>query len=378
MDKIHIAIVTNNYKPYSGGVVSSIESFTTQLIEFGHKISIITLDFAGHNESDPSYVHRIKCPIKFRYKTNPIGIPWRHNHAVIKKIAELKPDLIHSQHPFLLGKAALKAGKKLKIPIIFTYHTRYEEYAHYLPLPTNISRPIIKKIALRYCKKVDALIAPTQSTKNFLLENGIKIPISIIPSGIPEIFFQPAKKTVISNSFRLLSVSRFTKEKNIIFLLNVLNKLGLHFHLTLVGYGPELENLKNYAFVTLKIPENKLEFIISPTKAELVQIYKNSDIFIFGSKSETQGIVLAEAMASGLPVIALNAPGACDIIENGKNGFLVRNQDKMVEKIEFLQINRELLKKYSENARSTGQKYSISETAAQLINCYQKYTNSAF
>lgn len=373
---LHIAIVTNNYKPYKGGVVSSIESFTNELMQKGYKVSIITLDFDGKNELDQDYVHRIKCPIKFNYKTNPIGIPWRYDHYVFEKIKELKPDIIHSQHPFLLGVSALKASKKFKIPIIFTYHTRYEQYSHYIPLPEQITSIAIKKLALEYCKQVDQIIAPTESTKKFLIENNIKTPINVISSGISNVFLASKKTKLNENQFKLLFVSRFTKEKNIPFLLEVFSKLDSKFTMTLIGYGSETDFLKNLAYSKLKIETDRLNFIISPPKNIIAQQYQESDLFLFSSKTETQGIVLAEAMASGLPVIALEAPGSIDIIKNGQNGFLVKNKDEMLEKIKLVSQDLNLKSKLSENALKTGQFYSIESCTSRLIECYNSFTKN--
>ena len=371
MKKIKIVIITNNYKPYNGGVVSSIETFSQELIRFGHEVFIITLDFAT-NQIDHDYVIRLNCPIKFRYKKYPIAIPWRYDHQIIELIKKINPNIIHSQHPFFLGVSALKASKKLNIPIIFTYHSMYEQYAHNVPIPTLITEPIIKKFALEYCNKVDHVISPTESTKNFLLRNGIKNNITIIPSGINNLFLSKDYKRDNSNQIKLLSVSRFTKEKNIPFLLNVFSKLDNNFILDLVGHGIELENLKNYAFNILKIEKNRLNFIINPEKTEIAKFYRNSDIFIFASTSETQGLVLAESMAGGLPVIALNAPGSSDIIINNYNGFLTENQVDMLEKIKTLISNSELKNKMHFNAWQTGQRYSIQEAGQKLLNCYEK------
>lgn len=367
---IHVAIVTNNYKPYKGGVVSSIESFTNELIKKGHRVSIITLDFDGKNQQDENFIYRIECPIKFNYKTNPIGIPWRYDHYIFEKIKELKPDIIHSQHPFLLGVSALKASKQFKIPIVFTYHTRYEQYSHYIPLPQQATSNTIKKLALDYCKKVDRIIAPTESTKRFLIENNIKTPINVISSGISNIFLG-SKKTKLSNeNFKLLFVSRFTKEKNIPFLLEVFEKLDSNYTMTLIGYGSETESLKKLAYNDLKIEKSRLNFIISPPKEIISKHYKESDIFLFASKTETQGIVLAEAMASGLPIIALEAPGSIDIIKHGQNGFLVQTQKEMLEKIKLISKNTDLKVQLSKKALETSQFYSIENCTSRLIECY--------
>src|SRR5579872_5996916 len=170
---LRIAMVTNNYTPYSGGVVNSINSHVQALQDLGHEILIITLDFLGSQHRDPPYVKRVPCPIKFIYKNNHMAVPWRADHHVLELLQEFKPSIIHSHHPALLGMSACHVARLLSIPVVFTYHTLYEDYAHYAPLPERMTRPVIKKVVHDYCCSVDGIIAPSEPIRQMLEDQNI-------------------------------------------------------------------------------------------------------------------------------------------------------------------------------------------------------------
>lgn len=372
MKKLKIAIVTNNYKPYTGGIVSSIDVFASQLKKLGHEVIIITLNFLG-NEQNELDVYAIKCPIRFMYKKNHMAVPWNSEQSIFLAIKNFGADIVHSQHPFLLGISARNVSRKLRIPIVFTYHTKYEEYSHYLPLPGMFTKPLIKKLAISYCQSVDAIIAPTNSTLRYLQSNNINKLIKVIPSGILPVYLSEFKERT-NKTFHLVTVSRFAKEKNLEFLLDVFSKLDQNaFDFTLIGYGSHFDYLQNYAYQKLNLSKEKVKFIVQPTKELIADYYKKSDVFLFSSLSETQGLVMAEAMAGGCPVIALQAPGASDIIESGINGFLVNSNMQMIEKITYLANNKELHKTMQKNAWHLGKSYSPEIVVKKLINLYQSF-----
>jgi len=375
-EKLKIAIVTNNYTPYSGGVVSSINSFATEMQKNGHKVFIITLDFLGEYHKDPYYVIRIPSATRFMYKQNHMAVPMSPTKKLEKIITNLKPDIIHTQHPFFLGKSALKISNKLKIPIVFTYHTMYERYAHYLPMPQILTRPIIKKIATSFCKKVDGVIVPSRYIQTILQNKQVTTTIEKIPSGILPIFIKPKVDRLNPVRFKLLTVSRFAKEKNVSLLLDVFSKMhALNpsiFRFTLAGYGQEFENLKHYAYKRLRLGKELIHFIHNPPKMKIADLYSQSDLFIYSSTSDTQGLVMAEAMSCGCPVVAIDGPGQRDIIQNGENGFLVESDKQMVEKIIAVQKDKNLLKKLENGALQTGRTYCPENTTNKLLDFYKK------
>ena len=174
--RLRILFVTNNYTPYSGGVVSSINAFTDELRCKGHVVTIATLDFLGEKHNDPDYVFRIPCPIKFMHQGNHMALPVRSHHYMKGLIREIKPDIIHSHHPFLLGKTALNIAHDLSIPIVFTHHSLYDRWGHTVPLPSAVTTPFIKSYVKKYCTMVNGIIAPSNAVKEGLLQQNIKIP----------------------------------------------------------------------------------------------------------------------------------------------------------------------------------------------------------
>ncbi len=372
---LRIVFVTNNYTPYSGGVVSSITACVNELHKCGHEVFIITLDFLGAKHNDPDYVIRIPSPIKFLYKKNHMAIPWRPNSYVLRIIQDIAPDIIHTHHPFLLGRSAHKAAQKLHIPIAFTYHTMYEHYAHYIPFPRRITQAIIKKHALAFCDTVNGIIVPSSAIKHYLIEHNAQTPLEIIPSGLQSIFVHNrlhTKKQVPKDRFYLLTVGRMVKEKNMQFLLDVFSRLDFnHFSFIIIGYGAEFEPLRDYAYKVLGLSPDHVRFMHKPPQAVIAQWYQKADLFLFSSTCDTQGLVLAEAMAAGLPVVALDGPGQQDIIEHSINGFLVSSADEMVETIATIAQNEILHGFLRENACNTAQRYAPQNTTKKLVNFYR-------
>jgi 1,2-diacylglycerol 3-alpha-glucosyltransferase len=371
---MRIFFVTNNYTPYSGGVVQSITAITDALRKQGHQVFIITLDFLGKKDNEPDYVIRIACPVKFKYKQNYMAAPWRPIDAINKLIEQYKPDIIHVHHPFLLGTSALRAARKHNIPCVFTHHTLYEEYAHYVPLPPVLVKPLIRTMVLQFCTQVDAIIAPSTHVKEYLLSHHIATPVTVISSPLRELFTEkkllPSKKQD-ANFFDLLFVGRFVPEKNIPFLFEVMHLLPDNFRLTLVGYGSDEEKLKTIAFKTIKNTQARVQFIHKPEDNALLERYRNADLFIFPSHTDTQGIVLAESMSQGVPVIALDGPGQRDSIKNNINGFIIKDAADAAEKIITIAHNPLLQQTLCIGAHTTAQQYHAQCVVEQLVTMYQ-------
>jgi glycosyltransferase involved in cell wall biosynthesis len=370
-------MVTNNYTPYSGGVVSSINATVQALQQQGHQVTLVTLDFLGAGHTDPAWVKRLNCPIKFRYKQNHMAVAWRAKKQLKKIIADLSPDVVHVHHPFLLGRIAARIAKSQDVPTVFTYHTMYEAYAHYISLPQVITKRIITKRVLSFCRFVTGIIAPSTSIKKYLLAKGIQTPIKVIPSSVQDIFFSSvhAERPIEKGSLRLLSVGRMVQEKNIEALLHVAVRLvaqEVPFTFTLVGYGAHYESLRAYAYEKLKLSPEQVIFVHQPPKDVIMRLYVESDIFLFSSHTDTQGIVLAEAMACGLPVIALDGPGQRDIIVQGENGYIVTDEDKMFECIVQLSTEPSTIARLSHHAYLTAQRYRPEVLVQHVLDFYRQ------
>ena len=373
--KLRIALITNNYTPYSGGVVSSINAQVANLLEDGHLVRIITLDFLGNKHTDPDYVVRVYTPIKFSCRQNHYAIPWFMVTQLKRIITAMNADIVHVHHPFLLGSKGLEVARTLDIPIIFTYHTLYEEYAHYVPLPTAIAKPLIRKLVKNFCCAVDTIIAPSPNIIGHLKKQNIHTILQCIPSPLQSCFqdIPYTERTRSANKpIKLLSVLRFTKEKNVPFLLDVLSLLDERFTLTLVGYGAEYENLRAYAYDYLQLSEQQLQFVLQPPREQLINYYRQADLFLFPSSTDTQGLVLLEAMACSTPVIAVMGPGQRGLIRNDKNGVLITTEQEMKQAITHLAKHKEAYCTMQKEAWQTAQSFLPEQFREKLLAVYRQ------
>lgn len=377
---MNIGFFTNIYLPTISGVVTIIENYRKELEKQGHKVYIFAAKKAGYKD-DNSKVFRYKS-IDLNYKISyplPIVYSWR----IGKIIKRLNLDIIHTHHFFICGQIAWYYAKKLNVPLVFTHHTRYEFYTHYVPLlPEEISKPLALSLCAFFANSCDTIIAPTQDIKNLLLINKVKKPIIILPSGIDLDRFNKAKREVIrkkyniiaENKIILLTVSRLAPEKNISFLLKSFKKIVKNnpdVLFMIVGDGPLKKDLEKEA-ENLGIKE-KIIFTDNVSQQEIPFYYKAADVFIFSSFSEVQPTVITEAMATGLPVVAIEAYGVKDVIKNKENGFLVSNNlQEFSQAVLELTNNETLRENISQKAKATAKEFSVENATKKLVGIYEK------
>lgn len=368
-----IVFITNNFTPYSAGVVSSIKATIAALQKYGHKVTVITLDFDGKQHDDLPYVYRLHCPIKFYHRQNPIGIPWRALQQIDKIMQVELPDVVHSHHPFGLGWHAHKIARIYDVPIVFTHHTMYEDFSHYVPLYQPWVKKITNSLVTKYCNEVDHVIAPSSTVKQMLHGKAIATPITCLPSPVMQLFEnqeQQLQQSYKNGPFKLIAVSRFVPEKNLYALLDLMKLLPRNVTLILVGYGILYAELKRYAFEELQLERDRVTFLYKPEKPLLKKAYQAAHCFLFTSKTDTQGLVLAESMSCSTPVIALDGPGQRDIIIDGVNGFIVDDLSQMAEMVKKLIRSPKLYKKLQEGAYATSRNYTTFAIGQQLHELY--------
>lgn len=324
-----IAIFTNNYLPNPYGVTTSIESFRKEFEKRGHTVYIFAPKNSDFKDKNKNVFRYPSIDLKYKIRF-PLPIPY--SREIERKIEKLDFDIIHSQHPNLLGKLASKWAKKKKIPLVFTWHTLYDRYTHYTPLiPKKISNSWVIKNAVNYANKADKIIIPTTSIEKIIRDWGvINNQIVAIPTGVDEESFLNSNKEKIKKDFVLdenkkiiLSISRLTEEKNVVFLVKEVIKVLKKYPNTLFILGGD-GYLKDYLIRLINEARvGEQVFLAGLIKRELMKDYFSlADIFVYASKSETQGTIITEAMYMGLPIVALRALGISDLIENNKTGIL--------------------------------------------------------
>ena len=181
---LRIAHITNNYTPFKGGVVQAIKAIVGQQEKHGDNCIIVTLDFAESDAEESFNVCRLPTLFKCTYAENQIAFPWRVKHNVRKVLTTWKPDVLHVHHPFLLGRAALYLARQLQIPTVFSFHTIYEEYIHYVKVPSYIGKPITRALVRDFCNKLESILVPNAIIKKYVEDHDIKTPITILPNPI--------------------------------------------------------------------------------------------------------------------------------------------------------------------------------------------------
>jgi len=364
---MNIAFFSESYKPYVSGVTNSIETLKKGLEELGHQVVVFS----------PSYPDSSPMTDVFRFPSIPAPYPgYRITIPVPGKYFDLlktkKINIIHSHSPYQLGLLSMNYARRLKVPFIFTMHTILSQYMHYIPLvPQSVSSFLMDAYIRGFCNRCSCVIVPTKKVMNQLRSTGIKARIEIIPTGIDMSLVNSASTAGIRETHGipkdaklLLFVGRLAKEKNLFFLLKafklVLDKLD-NVHLLIAAGGPMEDELKRAA------PDNVI-FAGAIGYPEIFNYYKASDLFVFSSLSETQGLALAEAMSCGVPQVAVDAEGASDVVKDGVTGYLVPPSEETfsLSIIKLLEDDG-LREKMSRNSREIAGSIYSKETFAQKI-----------
>jgi 1,2-diacylglycerol 3-alpha-glucosyltransferase len=372
-----IAMFTNTYLPHVGGVARSVQTLEEACRARGHEVRVIAPEFEG---AEPS-PHVLRVPAIQNFNGSDFCVRLPLPNLVRDFMEEFRPDLIHSHHPFLLGDAALREGWKIKVPVVFTHHTLYERYTHYVPLDSEALKRMAIQLATDYCNLCDTVIAPSESIAALLFDRGVTTPIRTIPTGIDTEAFARGvgsnfrkRANIRKNTILIGHVGRLAAEKNLGFLAEALIPC-LHQRqdaaFLLVGDGDaRKEILSRFAEAGL---EDRIHAPGKLTGSDLSDAYAAMDCFAFASQTETQGIVLAEAMAAGNPVIALDGPGVREIVRDGENGCLLPADARPEDFCHALQqmISRPAKRRsMAAAARLSAQDYDTARCTGQMIACY--------
>lgn len=379
---MHIAQFTNTYLPVINGVVRSVSAFKKALASLGNNVFVFAQQQNDYEDEEAFIFRYPSLPLPLSIEI-PAVIPI--SPFIDRLMPSLKPEVIHTHHPVLLGQAAANKAHELNLPLVFTFHTQYREYTHYVPFPQEIVQDFLKDTIYKWLKdfmrRCQHIVVPSESMRNILVDDyGLVGPYTIIPTGIDMEPFQ----TVDGEAMRekhgwgqdrvMISIGRLAKEKNWDLLLRA-TAISLNNHpnlrLVLLGDGPERRDLEDTA-VELEISD-RVDFVGEVPFEEVPSYLKAADFFGFASTTETQGLVTMEALAAQLPVVAVNASGTRDIVQNEVQGLLVEEDPQALAKgIDSLLSDDKLYNKFRDAAQSRAKKFDMNTLAKNLIKIYEQ------
>jgi 1,2-diacylglycerol 3-alpha-glucosyltransferase len=374
-----IAMFTNTYLPHVGGVANSIRNLEDECRDLGHEVRIIAP--AYEDEEVMPNVMRVPAIRHFHGSDFSVRLPLP---MIIRDFMDdFRPDIIHSHHPFLLGDAALREAWKMRIPILFTHHTLYESYTHYVPLDSAALKRAVIQLTTEYCNLCDLVVAPSESLAAILKERKVLSDIVVTPTGIDTASFASGdreefrRRHGIRPGLNVIGhVGRLTKEKNLHYLAGAV-ALCLRERpdvlLLLAGEGDSAMDLLDVC------PKGQVIYTGVLSGNDLFDVYAAMDCFVFSSQSETQGMVLAEAMAAGLPVVALDGPGVRDIVETGQNGFLLpanSPESEFAGAVIALLHDCSLLERMKSCALKTAARYERTLCVGEMVKHYERLIES--
>ena len=379
---MHIAHFTNTYHPSISGVVRSVASFRQGLSELGNNVFVFTQDAGDYEDLDPFI---------FRYLSLNLGLPNEFPATIPispfmdRLLPNLNIDLIHAHHPILLGQIAANKAEELNVPLVFTFHTRYREYSHYIPIPQDIVQDFVKEaidLWLKdYIRKCDHVVVPTESMRAVVAEQyDFDERVTVVATGIDLRPYKDLKAEPFrieqgwDDDIVISSVGRLGAEKNWTVLIRAIAKV-LETHssvrLVIIGEGPERKHLQKLT-KSLGIAE-RVNMIGKVAFDEVPSYLKASDLFAFASTTETQGLVTLEAMAAGLPVVAVDAVGTRDIIEHGKEGLLTSNDSEaLATAINKILDDKEVYKNFQQASIQKAKSLEFRAQAEKMMGVYEK------
>jgi glycosyltransferase involved in cell wall biosynthesis len=331
-------MITDVYFPRVNGVSTSIRTFAKELEELGHHVTLIAPMYGVDDEEDELNIEIIRIPAR-NVPFDPEDRLMKRNLVAlhIKHLKKQQFDVLHIQTPFAAHYAGISLARRLDIPVVETYHTYFEEYLyHYLRfLPKTWLRWLARRIARSQSNDVDAMVVPSTLMHKVLIAYGVETPLHIIPTGLDKDRFVGGngesfrnKHNISLNRPVVCHVGRSAHEKNIDFLLDMLvlvKKQLPDILLMLAGEGPAQEHLKTRS-ISLGLSNNVKFMDYLDRNTELKDCYCAGDIFVFASRTETQGLVLLEAMALGVPVVSTAVLGTVDILKS-ETGAVVAEDD---------------------------------------------------
>ncbi len=371
-------MVADSYLPYISGVVISVAAFVRALRADGHRVVVAAPRYPGHLDDDPDVVRLPSLPAPgtpaFRLL---LPLPGR----LLRDPRVHEVDVVHVHGPFLAGILGAAVARRLRRALVFTHHTLYDQYVHYVPLlPAALTRSAARLWVRAFANRCDLVIAPSEVIRARLRVLGVTARIEVLPTG----GIDPgqldrldgtevrARYGIPPQAPLLVSVSRLAPEKSVDLVLRAFQQVAepCGAYLLIVGDGPSAGDLRRLAG-DLGIT-GRVRFTGALPHAAALEAMVAGDLFVFASQTETQGVVLVEAMAAGLPVVAVARAGAAEVVRDGEGGMLVEPApEALAAVVRRLLAEPARRAAMSRRAREIAAGYAVPTLARRLAALYQ-------
>jgi glycosyltransferase involved in cell wall biosynthesis len=374
---LRVAVFTDSALPILNGVSVSIDVMIRELRNQGHSVHLFCPKFPGHRESDPN-THRFPA----------VETPWTRGFpfayppylGMLREFRKNTFDVVHLHTLGIVGFVGLRWAESHELPVVATYHTLYDRYAHYVPyVPRRYMRFKIAKHTNYFFNCADRVITPSEASYRWLMRHDVKTPTTIIPTGVDRTFFGDRAQLrhsfgVLPHQKILLYVGRLAREKNIEVLLDAAQLIferDPDARLWLAGDGYHREPLTRHA-QALKIGD-RVKFLGFIPHEKIEELYAAADIFTFPSVTETQGLVVQEAMLHGLPTVAIGGGGASLAVTDGVTGYVVRNDpEDFAEHVLCLLHDEASYDQMSLAAAREGRKFGVGSMVQAVLQVYRE------
>lgn len=382
-----ICMMTNTYLPHVGGVARSVSTFAEEYRRLGHDVLVVApaMDGPPLPRRQASFVEHVPAMQNFNGGDFSIRLPMAA--GLSRRLEAFEADVMHAHHPFLLGDTALRVGATKNVPVVFTHHTRYEDYTHYVPFDSPTLKEMAINLSTQFANLCEGVIAPSESIARLIRQRGVTSPVAVVPTGIDVAGFAAGdgakarrRFNIPPRAFVVGHTGRLAPEKNLGYLARAVARFLKDVpegRFLVVGGGPSEDEIRRIC--AAQGVGEKLILAGKHTGKALHDAFKAMDVFVFASFSETQGMVLAEAMAAGVPVVALRANGVVEVVRDGENGYLLparASAATFAARLEELRGSADRRRQFGRAAAVTAKDFSREHCAALALGFYGSIRNS--
>jgi len=380
---MNILMMTNTYKPLVGGLEKSVISFANEYREAGHRVIIVAPEFPDMEAEEDV----VRIPALKNFNGTDFSVQLPIQGTLTEALGNFSPHIVHSQHPFLIGDTALRIASKYNVPLVFTHHSLYEENVHYMPGNEEALKRFMIELSTGYANLADHVFAPSESVRLMMKERGVTTAIDVVPTGIYIDQFSRGdgknfrkKLNIPADAFVVGHVGRLAPEKNLEFVTRAVAQFletEPRAHFLIGGTGPSEESIKE--IMSQEGFADRLHLAGMLKGKDLAKAYHAMDVFVFASQSETQGLVVTEAMAAGIPVVAVDAPGVREVVQDFVNGRLLTDETIKDFVAALIWIKKQpisQIKKIRKAAKETAKTFLMKDCALRALDIYVSLTTN--